>query len=392
MGARDPRAPRAGSRRLEGSLGRRASVSVRDTSRVSRRHGCANQRWLSSRGEAVASRRADARRRERGGRAHRHVRPRRRSVRDSLVRASARAVRRRALQPLASRPLRGSPRARGHPKPEDEHDPWASLFRHSEVPATTAPSTRSFRAPRSVVSCTPPSAVLGGPTRRRGCLAGARWPVRGGGTDPAAAERGDDPAASEHRAWTLARRHGRTLSRPCQRRARRSSGRTRPPPGTRERDGDGDANGMSRTLNEIENDPGDEARPGDAAPFPSVPGRRARVVIDGRVAATATRLSPRRRGRCARTLSKATPDAPPEGVLLLAADLDNWAGRAREDDSRRCRLGCRRRLGGADRGRVRRARAERGCVGPGLGGSFNRAEIRDADGVSRTSSRTPPRA
>ena len=107
------------------------------------------------------------------------------------------------------------------------------------------------------------------------------------------------------------------------------------------------------------------------------------LVIDGRVAATATRLVPGGDVTVRANVVEGDPDAPPE-ASLLAADLDNWAGRAREDDSsENADSGADADSGGADSGLGYRARGPNGeaCVVSGLVGSFDRAEIRDADGV-----------
>ena len=197
--ARPARAPRAGRRRLEGSLGRRASVSVRDTSRVSRRHGCANRLAFVARRSGCSPTRWRAATRTRRTRAP--TRSSAPSRRTRFFRASVGArCTRRALQPLASRPLRGFAASAGRAPRKTSTTPGPPCSATPRCSATTAaPSTRSFRAPRSVVSCTPPSrASSAGPnsTSRLSSPARVGPSTRGGGTRIRRRRRtrADDPA------------------------------------------------------------------------------------------------------------------------------------------------------------------------------------------------------
>ena len=279
---------------------------------------------------------------------------------------------------------------------EDEHDPWASLFRHSEVLRDYRGAVHAL-VPRAALRrelYTALARVLGGPQLDvEAVLAGARWPKYFEAEERAsvaAAERGDDPAAFRTQGVDLMHVvSGRTLLAAV--RERRVEAiewtHTLALRGDANGDEDGDANGDERDANgdEIENDPGDERPPSPGTPPPSRPSPDAvlELVIDGRVAATATRLVPGGDVTVRANVVEGDPDAPPE-ASLLAADLDNWAGRAREDDSSGdADSGADADSGGADSGLGYRARGPNGeaCVVSGLVGSFNRAEIRDADGV-----------
>ena len=320
---------------------------------------------------------------------------------DTFVRAVAAyeilsCERRRALYDAerSSRWLRGAPggfaASAGRSKAsEDEHDPWASLFRHSEV-------LRDYRG--AVDALVPRAAlrrelyaalarVLGGPELDvEAVLAGARWPKYFEAEERAsvaAAERGDDPAAFRTQGVDLMHVvSGRTLLAAV--RERRVEAIEWTHTLALRGDGDGDGDGDAH-ANDIENVPGDERppspgmppppRPGDD-PSPPPPDAVLELVIDGRVAATATRLVP---GGDVTVRAGAVDEAS-----LVAANLNNWAGREHEDVDDAHIWGSESGAeSGAELGRGYRARGAGGeaCVVSGLVGSFDRAEIRDADGV-----------
>ena len=279
---------------------------------------------------------------------------------------------------------------------EDEHDPWASLFRHSEVLRDYRGAVHAL-VPRAALRrelYTALARVLGGPQLDvEAVLAGARWPKYFEAEERAsvaAAERGDDPAAFRTQGVDLMHVvSGRTLLAAV--RERRVEAiewtHTLALRGDANGDEDGDANGDERDANgdEIENDPGDERPPSPGTPPPSRPSPDAvlELVIDGRVAATATRLVPGGDVTVrARTLSKATPTRRPRRPSSPPTSTTGPDAPAKTTrvgmptrvptPTRGCRLGA----------RAPRARAERrGVRRLGLVGSFNRAEIRDADGV-----------
>ena len=350
-------------------------MSVRDTSRVSRRHGCANQdgfRRAAKRLHPDALARGDANEAD--------------ARTDTFVRAVAAyeilsCERRRALYDAerSSRWLRApsggfAASAGASETSEDEHDPWASLFRHSEVLRDYRGAVHAL-VPRAALRrelYTALARVLGGPQLDvEAVLAGARWPKYFEAEERAsvaAAERGDDPAAFRTQGVDLMHVvSGRTLLAAV--RERRVEAiewtHTLALRGDANGDGDGDANGDERDANgdEIENDPGDERPPSPGTPPPSRPSPDAvlELVIDGRVAATATRLVPGGDVTVRANVVEGDPDAPPRGVPPRRRPRQLGRTRPRRRLEWGCRLGCRRRLGGCRLGaRVRaRARAER---------------------------------
>ena len=231
--------------------------------------------------------------------------------------------------------------------------------------------------------------------------AGARWPKYFEAEErasAAAAERGDDPAAFRTQGVDLMHVvSGRTLLAAVRERRVEAiewkhtlalrGGRGR----GRGRDGDGIAHG-----DDIENVPGDERppsagtpsrpRPGDD-PSPPPPDAVLELVIDGRVAATATRLVP---GGDVTVRAGAVDEAS-----LVAADLNNWAGREHEDVDDGHIWGAKSGAeSGAESGRGPRARARRRGVRRPVSSAVSIApRFATPTAFSRTwSSRTPPRA